>query len=51
MKATEGELPATYAKKNRLAWYKAEVLARKPEPEDIVYCGILYRSVFLYRAV
>ena len=51
MKAKAGGLPATYAQKNRPAWYKAEVLARKPEPEDIEYCGILYKSVFLHRAV
>ena len=49
--AKVGMVPPTYSQKNRPAWYKAEVLARKPEPEDIEYCGILYKSVFLNRAV
>ena len=44
------ELPGTYAQRKRPSWFKAEVLAIMPEPMDIVYSGILWTSVFTYRA-
>ena len=44
------KLPGTYAQRKRPSWFKAEVLAIMPEPMDIVYSGILWTSVFTYRA-
>ena len=44
------ELPGSYAKRKRPAWFKADVLVVEPEPRDIVYCGILFKSVFTARA-
>ena len=44
------ELPGTYAKRKRPGWFKAEVVVVMPEPGDIVYCGISFKSVFTARA-
>ena len=51
MHAKEGEMPATYKKGNRPAWYSAEVLAMKQERVDIEYAGIAYKQVYVYRGV
>ena len=51
MHAKEGEMPDTYKKGNRPAWYSAEILARKQEPVDIEYAGIAYKQVYVYRGV
>ena len=44
------ELPGTYSKRKRPSWFKADVLVVVPEPVDIVYCGISFKSVVTVRA-
>ena len=51
MEAKEGDMPKTYKKNNRPAWYSAEVVAMKQERVDIEYAGIAYKQVYVYRGV